>query len=105
MPTIHFHTKRIIGRTKWVFEYFSYLALVEYRTKWIRISEDLVYLENLVPKSSTCQYEFKTEISLIMIFVKILQYFYYLYLYKELLEVKWFIHSKSKQFHFFWVFE
>ena len=30
-------TKWIIGRTKWIFEYFSYLALVEYRTKWIRI--------------------------------------------------------------------
>ena len=27
----------IIGRTKWIFEYFSYLALVEYCTKWIRI--------------------------------------------------------------------
>ena len=24
-------------RTKWIIEYFSYLALVEYRTKWIRI--------------------------------------------------------------------
>ena len=31
------HTKWIIGRTKWTLEYFSYLALVEYRTKWIRI--------------------------------------------------------------------
>ena len=30
-------TKWIIGCTKWIFEYFSYLALVEYRTKWIRI--------------------------------------------------------------------
>ena len=30
-------TKWIIGRTKWILEYFLYLALVEYRTKWIRI--------------------------------------------------------------------
>ena len=30
-------TKWIIGRTKWIIEYFSYLALAEYRTKWIRI--------------------------------------------------------------------
>ena len=30
-------TKWIIGHTKWILEYFSYLALVEYRTKWIRI--------------------------------------------------------------------
>ena len=30
-------TKWIIGHTKWMLEYFSYLALVEYRTKWIRI--------------------------------------------------------------------
>ena len=27
----------MIGCTKWIVEYFSYLALVEYRTKWIRI--------------------------------------------------------------------
>ena len=26
----------MIGRTRWIFEYFSYLALVEYCTKWIR---------------------------------------------------------------------
>ena len=30
-------TKWIIGHTKWMLEYFSYLALVEYRSKWIRI--------------------------------------------------------------------
>ena len=30
-------TKWIIGRTKLIFEYISYLALVEYHTKWIRI--------------------------------------------------------------------
>ena len=30
-------TKWIIGRTKWIVEYFSYLALVEYRNKWIPI--------------------------------------------------------------------
>ena len=28
-------TKWIIGRTKWIIEYFSYLALVEYCTMWI----------------------------------------------------------------------
>ena len=36
MLSAKIRTKWIIGRTKWIFEYFSYLALVEYRTKWIR---------------------------------------------------------------------
>ena len=27
-------TKWILGRTKWIFEYISYLALVEYCIKW-----------------------------------------------------------------------
>ena len=30
-------TRWIIGCTKWIFEYFSYLTPVEYPTKWIRI--------------------------------------------------------------------
>ena len=37
MISAKIRTKWIIGRTKWILEYFSYLALVEYRTKWIRI--------------------------------------------------------------------
>ena len=38
MPSAKIRTKWIIGRTKWIFEYyFSNLALVEYCTKWIRI--------------------------------------------------------------------
>ena len=37
MLSAKIRTKWIIGRTKWIIEYFSYLALVEYRTKWIRI--------------------------------------------------------------------
>ena len=37
MLSAKIRTKWIIGRTKWIMEYFPYLALVEYRTKWIRI--------------------------------------------------------------------
>ena len=37
MLSAKIRTKQIIGRTKWILEYFSYLALVEYHTKWIRI--------------------------------------------------------------------
>ena len=37
MLSAKIRTKWIIGRPKWIIEYFSYLALVEYRTKWIRI--------------------------------------------------------------------
>ena len=37
MLSAKIRTKWIIGRTKWIIEYFSYLALVEYSTKWIRI--------------------------------------------------------------------
>ena len=46
-------TKWIIGRTKWIFEYFSYLALVEYRTKWIRIKPGPgVCISNLIESLS-----------------------------------------------------
>ena len=37
MLSAKIRTKWIIGRTKWIIEYFSYLALVEYCAKWIRI--------------------------------------------------------------------
>ena len=37
MLSAKIRTKWIIGRTKWIIEYFSYLAQVEYCTKWIRI--------------------------------------------------------------------
>ena len=37
MLSAKIRTKWIIGCTKWIIEYFSYLALVKYRTKWIRI--------------------------------------------------------------------
>ena len=37
MLSAKIRTKWIIGRTKWILEYFPYFALVEYRTMWIRI--------------------------------------------------------------------
>ena len=51
-------SKWIIGRTKWILEYFPYLALVEYRTKWIRIKWApgvCLYTRNQALRTVWCQ--------------------------------------------------